>query len=380
MTSAHTLWMAMVMCGVAMARMAPGAAAEREVRFVSHGAELAGTVVFPRGRETVAAVVYVAGSGMQPRDAALARRFASEGIAALTYDKRGVGKSGGVFVSQRSISERNFNLLADDAAAAVDFLSAQPEVARVPVGLVGFSQAGYLAPLAAARNRKVKFLGLWSGPVCKASEEDIYSVYTSDRDFRVPPTFEEVRALREQPYEWDEANFGKETDVSESLQVLTIPGLWIFGGRDGSIPVDLSISRLRRHQRLGHGAYEFMLFSQLGHDTQGGSFSTMVEWLRAGAAAGFSARRTTPSAADLSQYAGKYVSAAPPLELEVTARGATLFATAGRGPLAFDYVGPNSFMAHDPGTGYAFLDFDPDRRRVRLSQAGTTVVLEKRLR
>src|SRR5262245_38479207 len=68
-----------------------------EVEFVSHGARLSGSVVFPRDGQIHAAVVFIHGSGEAARDMNWARRFASEGIAALVYDKRGVGKSGGVY-------------------------------------------------------------------------------------------------------------------------------------------------------------------------------------------------------------------------------------------------------------------------------------------
>ena len=39
------------------------------------------------------------------------------GIAALVYDKRGAGKSGGEYEGNQSVSEKNISLLADDALA-----------------------------------------------------------------------------------------------------------------------------------------------------------------------------------------------------------------------------------------------------------------------
>ena len=50
-----------------------------------------------------------------------------------------------------------------------------------PIGFAGISQAGWIAPLAAERSDLAKFLVLWSGPVCKVSEEDIFSIYTRTR-------------------------------------------------------------------------------------------------------------------------------------------------------------------------------------------------------
>src|SRR5262245_56628845 len=68
-----------------------------EILFVSHGDRLSGSLVLPRQQPIRAALVFVHGSGKQTRNLALAERFANAGIAALVYDKRGAGKSGGVY-------------------------------------------------------------------------------------------------------------------------------------------------------------------------------------------------------------------------------------------------------------------------------------------
>lgn len=88
-----------------------------EVQFASHGDRLSGTLVLPADTEIRAAVVFVHGSGKQTRDLFLAERFAQDGIAALVYDKRGAGKSGGSYEGEQSVSERNLTLLADGAIA-----------------------------------------------------------------------------------------------------------------------------------------------------------------------------------------------------------------------------------------------------------------------
>ena len=94
-----------------------------DIEFVSHGAALSGSIVFPSG-EIHAAVVFIHGSGKQARDLGLAERFAKDGIAALVYDKRGAGKSGGAYEGNQSVSEKNISLLADDASSALRFLPA----------------------------------------------------------------------------------------------------------------------------------------------------------------------------------------------------------------------------------------------------------------
>jgi alpha-beta hydrolase superfamily lysophospholipase len=116
-----------------------------EIEFVSHGATLSGSMVFPAS-DIHAAVVFVHGSGKQARNLHWAERFASEGIAALVYDKRGAGKSGGEYEGNQSVSEKNISLLADDALSALRRLATHPSVQGKPVGLSGISQAGWIAP------------------------------------------------------------------------------------------------------------------------------------------------------------------------------------------------------------------------------------------
>jgi uncharacterized protein len=247
-----------------------------DVEFVSHGATLSGSIVIPDG-EIRAAVVFIHGSGPQTRNLAWAERFARDGIAALVYDKRGAGKSGGEYEGNQSVSEKNVLLLADDATSALRRLSTHPSLKDVPLGFTGISQAGWIAPLATERSGLAKFLVLWSGPVCKVSEEDIFSIYTADKDQPIAPSYEEASKSRTQEYLWPDF-LGKDTDAGESLEKLSIPGLWIFSDNDSSIPVDLSIERLRGLRKAGH-RYDYALFSGLGHNNMDRTFSVATEWI-----------------------------------------------------------------------------------------------------
>jgi pimeloyl-ACP methyl ester carboxylesterase len=249
-----------------------------EMAFVSHGARLSGSIVFPDDLKPHSAVVFIHGSGEQTRNLTLAKRFAAAGIAALVYDKRGVGKSGGEYESRQSVSGMNISLLADDASAALQALASHPSLKGVPVGLAGISQAGWIAPLAAERNRGAKFLVLWSGPVCKVSEEDIYSKYTADTSQPIVPAYQEALDARTEKYIWPDF-LGEDTDPVTSLRKLSIPGLWIFSDNDGSIPVDLSLRRLNA-LRSSAPHYDYALFSGLGHDNMEGTFAAAIDWIR----------------------------------------------------------------------------------------------------
>src|SRR5687767_2670018 len=91
----------------------------QNVKFESRGATLAGSVLIPE--KTFAAVVIVHGSDPVKREMEFAKRLAKEGIAVLTYDKRGVGESGGVYagpsVGTNNIDTANLNLLSHDAGS-----------------------------------------------------------------------------------------------------------------------------------------------------------------------------------------------------------------------------------------------------------------------
>jgi len=112
-----TLWFATVTAASASQRVD-----RRDVEFTSQGVTLEGTVFLPASAPILAAAVLVHGAGQESRNPGFALAFAQRGIAALTYDKRGVGKSGGVYAGQEvganNVSRENLELLALDAATA----------------------------------------------------------------------------------------------------------------------------------------------------------------------------------------------------------------------------------------------------------------------
>lgn len=131
------------------------------------GVRLAGTLTLPPGDGPHPAVVLVSGSGPQDRDESLlghkpflvlADYLTRRGIAVLRLDDRGVGASTGSFAAATSDD------FARDAAAAVQWLHARPDVADDRVGIVGHSEGGLIAPLVASRTPEVAFIVLLAGP------------------------------------------------------------------------------------------------------------------------------------------------------------------------------------------------------------------------
>ncbi len=252
-----------------------------EVEFRSKGVTLSGTVVLPPN--IVAALVLVHGSGPEERMTSFSQALAGQGIATLTYDKRGAGRSGGVYVGPEvgtnNVSAENLSLLATDAAAAVKELARRlPRDSRVPVGLIGGSQAGWIIPLAALRSPDVSFMVIWSGPLVTAREQLRFQFYTDGKaDFWDHHTETEAREhIKSDP---DRFQFA-DTDPRESLRKLSIPALWMFGGRDINIPARLCIDRLDTLIESGK-PYEYKLFPQEGHILPSSeTIPATVSWIR----------------------------------------------------------------------------------------------------
>ena len=130
--------------------------------------KLAGTLFLPGKSGRHPAVVLFHGSGPQSRDSARAQWFAEIGIAALAYDKRGVGESTGDF---RKVP---FQDLVEDGLAAISFLKTRSDIDSRKIGVWGLSQGGWLGPLAASKSSDVAFVIAVSGPGVSPGEQMIF--------------------------------------------------------------------------------------------------------------------------------------------------------------------------------------------------------------
>lgn len=139
---------------------------QRAVRFGDGAVTLSGRLDLPAGDGPHPAVVLVHGSGSYAAtDFYYNGDFlAAHGVAALTYDKRGTGGSGGA-------STFDFHRLAEDVVAAIDYLRGRPEIDSRRIGLSGYSQGAWVAPLAASISSEVSFVLVHSGLIASPAEE-----------------------------------------------------------------------------------------------------------------------------------------------------------------------------------------------------------------
>jgi dienelactone hydrolase len=172
-----------------------------EERLVIDGpaGKLGALILTPEGAGPFPAVVFLHGSGPQPRDASrfAAETMAGRGVMAVIFDKRGVGDSEG------DLAGASFEDLAADGVAVAEYVRGRPDVSRV--GFFGHSQGGWIGPLAAATWKDAAFVIASAGPAVSPAREGQWTA---------------VRALRR-------ANAGAEA-VAEARRVIE---LWHEGVR-----------------------------------------------------------------------------------------------------------------------------------------------------
>ncbi len=224
--------------------------------FLSNGTKLRYDIDLPDSSGgPFPAVVWIHGSGMLNRNT---QRIGTDplvprGLAAFRYDKRGVGASGGNFFNPGDSA--SMAILAKDAAAAVRFLANFPQIDQARIGVFGNSQGGWIAPLAAAFESQISFMMMWSGTTVSLGLEAFYSSLAEGTQTPLDIVYPQL------------SNFaGRDFfDPGFVLANIDIPGFWILGGMDRSIPSRLDTLNLRNLEAQGHD-YEFKWFPTARHD------------------------------------------------------------------------------------------------------------------
>ena len=101
--------------------------------------------------------------------------YPAQNIAAFVFDKRGTGDSTGEFSA-------NFEVLASDVVSALNHVRTEAPTEINKLGLSGFSQGGWVAPLAAQLDGNIDFLQVSYGLVDSPFSEDREEAF---RDLRL---------------------------------------------------------------------------------------------------------------------------------------------------------------------------------------------------
>jgi pimeloyl-ACP methyl ester carboxylesterase len=144
---------------------------QEEVVFVNKEASLSGTLLLPSRKGKFPVIIFMHGGAAEDRMVywGAAVKCLQKGIAALIYDKRGVGKSIGGNWQQDGLTA-----LADDAIAAVELLKKRNEIDPKKIAVFGHSEGGWTAPLAASRSKDIAWVIVSGASSVPASGQTIY--------------------------------------------------------------------------------------------------------------------------------------------------------------------------------------------------------------
>lgn len=248
---------------------------EMSISFEHEGNHLSGSIMLPKNsQEPYPTVVFVHGDGATPYDAygyysPLWNRLAKQGIASLSWDKPGVGGSQGDWESQ-SMDDR-----ADETIAAIEMLKKRADIAPNRIGLLGYSQAGWVLPLVASKSDYPDFMVLISTAINWMDQGDYLTKTRMTREgfsdkqikqaikagrntsaqlFSETSTYEEYlqyyhanaelkemgeAVLTPQRFQFVKLNW--HSDARESLRNINFPTLAVFGGYDLNVDTAESI-------------------------------------------------------------------------------------------------------------------------------------------
>jgi pimeloyl-ACP methyl ester carboxylesterase len=302
-----------------------------DVSFRNGDVVLKGTLCLPLVPGRHAAVVLVQGSGPETRwgtNRYIADPLAQAGVAALIYDKRGSGESGGDWRTA------GFDDLARDALAGVTYLDGRPDIDPKRVGIHGHSQGGLIGPLAATlAPGRIAFIvaeDTFAGPQYL---QDIYRVSVAIRDLNLSPDenrkamkiyglfVDSARGVRSYedfekasaPYRdtawfqwmdfpprdswvWPWARKTSNVDSMAIWHEVRVPVLLIYGEKDALVPPDESIAKIGGALQASETPYAAFIVPGAAHnltiqpDPKGAFFwwhqapgviDTVVTWIAA---------------------------------------------------------------------------------------------------
>jgi pimeloyl-ACP methyl ester carboxylesterase len=284
-----------------------------DVTFRNGDVVLSGTLIKPDETGIFPAVIVLHGSGPEtlsdPAYKVTANTLLRSGFAVLLYDKRGVGKSGGIF------EKALYGDFISDAIAAVHYLRSRTDIDATNIGLFGNSESGWFTPEIAFRAGNIAFVFNRVGPPLSWMETVLWEVRNEFLDAGVAeadvdalveiterrwryyqaagfdpsladspqraainadlqmlrgtiPLAEEVLPEELRAYDREfYANFAIDSlyDPGPYLQEIDVPMYYAFGETDVNVPTKASVAFLQQ-LRDQHGKnIEYSVFDGVGH-------------------------------------------------------------------------------------------------------------------
>jgi alpha/beta superfamily hydrolase len=224
-------------------------------------------------------------------------------MAALIYDKRGTGRSGGAYESRRP-----YENLVKDALSAVDFLKRRREFAPSRIGVWGLSQGAEIGAYAASRSEDIGFV-----IAVGASVADATMFYYRDNLFRLYGLSDKLRDVAEKaqlgqdslphnsPDGFGLASFAAKSYpppdeyVHPAWSSVDQPVLAMWGQLDQNVPVGESVAGLKKSLALAKNTQWTMVILPQANHSLGisetgalqskwrgyppGALKTMTDWI-----------------------------------------------------------------------------------------------------
>lgn len=277
----------------------------------------------PSACERCPALVFIHGSGSSARSnpwtTAWANALREKGVVVLHPDKRGSGQSAGDW------KKASFETLAEDAIAAVNVLVKHPRVDPARLGVIGFSQGGHVAPLAAEKSDVIKLVLNVSGSLVPMSEQlfdeirmdadksglspeqvallrdlhghildyaqtgqgwDQYEALVKEAGKSLAGTpFMENLPLQKDLWVWSWLKMNAGFDPLPHWKRLGQPALVVYGGQDENVDTHKSVGLLMNDLVKAHSNVSLLYLQPNGHAIfREDVIAFVAEWMRAGGA------------------------------------------------------------------------------------------------
>ena len=282
-----------------------------QIKVPSEGVLIHGWLYLPRGKEKVPLVVLTNGGGDGSRAIKslsdwIAPILAHCGYAAFVHDKRGTGLSEGYFAST------TYNDYINDAGNCATFLANHARIDPGKIGVMGGSEGGRVAVIAASRFPAISFVISQAGTVVTGVEDRLNAQLNGMKDGGIltDSLLKEVEPLWKKsflawashdPAEHEKVNreimewrkkydrnllpFTKQEmdsipdfrtvlptwnsmseDYLTELSHFTKKWLAIFGEDDRVVPTDASVKNILHYMSLsGSKSYNIALIPEMGH-------------------------------------------------------------------------------------------------------------------
>ncbi len=282
-----------------------------QIKIPSEGFLINGWLYLPPGNDRVPLVILTNGGGDGSRPIKslsewIAPILAHCGIAAFVHDKRGTGLSEGDF------AETTYNNYINDAGNCALFLADHLRIAADKIGIMGGSEGGRVAVMAASRFPVIKFVISQAGTVVSTVEDRLYAQLNGMKDAgiisdqlmnTIRPIWEksflawatndpgEHEKVNKEIAEWrkkfdrDILPFTKQemdsisdfrvvlptwysmpNDYLSELSHFNKKWLAIFGEADRVVPTEASVRNILHYMSLsGNKSYNIAIIPEMGH-------------------------------------------------------------------------------------------------------------------